>query len=134
RRPATRARSLGSLVGLLHLAAHDELGIRDADDLVVLAVVLELGEEEAHGVEPGALLVVGADDRPRRVLLVRAAEHLLLGLRVRLPPVQRLEVHRGELPAPYRVQLTDREADRKSTRLNSSHVSISYAVFCLKKK
>src|SRR5207249_10269591 len=27
-----------------------------------------------------------------------------------------------------------REGDRKSTRLNSSHVSISYAVFCLKKK
>src|SRR5690554_7659547 len=26
------------------------------------------------------------------------------------------------------------EADRKSTRLNSSHVRISYAVFCLKKK
>src|SRR5699024_11446525 len=31
---------------------------------------------------------------------------------------------------------SDNEADedRKSTRLNSSHVSISYAVFCLKKK
>src|SRR5437660_9792030 len=27
-----------------------------------------------------------------------------------------------------------REPDRKSTRLNSSHVAISYAVFCLKKK
>src|SRR5436305_12019050 len=27
-----------------------------------------------------------------------------------------------------------REQDRKSTRLNSSHVRISYAVFCLKKK
>src|SRR5438067_4355884 len=27
-----------------------------------------------------------------------------------------------------------RAEDRKSTRLNSSHVSISYAVFCLKKK
>src|SRR5438067_8108889 len=26
------------------------------------------------------------------------------------------------------------QQDRKSTRLNSSHVSISYAVFCLKKK
>src|SRR4051812_49815392 len=26
------------------------------------------------------------------------------------------------------------ESDRKSTRLNSSHMSISYAVFCLKKK
>src|SRR5436305_5225048 len=31
----------------------------------------------------------------------------------------------GALPA---------KADRKSTRLNSSHVRISYAVFCLKKK
>src|SRR5690625_5464386 len=28
----------------------------------------------------------------------------------------------------------ERGADRKSTRLNSSHVAISYAVFCLKKK
>src|SRR5690349_22671787 len=31
------------------------------------------------------------------------------------------------------AQLT-RRPDRKSTRLNSSHVEISYAVFCLKKK
>src|SRR5690242_21327641 len=30
--------------------------------------------------------------------------------------------------------LGERERDRKSTRLNSSHMSISYAVFCLKKK
>src|SRR5437868_10158900 len=30
--------------------------------------------------------------------------------------------------------LLGRKRDRKSTRLNSSHVSISYAVFCLKKK
>src|SRR5437773_8897823 len=28
----------------------------------------------------------------------------------------------------------DLPADRKSTRLNSSHITISYAVFCLKKK
>src|SRR5256885_6364990 len=32
---------------------------------------------------------------------------------------------------PFRV---DRVRDRKSTRLNSSHLVISYAVFCLKKK
>src|SRR5690554_7496062 len=31
-------------------------------------------------------------------------------------------------------QLSDGWTDRKSTRLNSSHVRISYAVFCLKKK
>src|SRR3712207_7736927 len=29
---------------------------------------------------------------------------------------------------------SEAEADRKSTRLNSSHANISYAVFCLKKK
>src|SRR3712207_7063924 len=31
-------------------------------------------------------------------------------------------------------QRADARADRKSTRLNSSHANISYAVFCLKKK
>src|SRR5437868_12384344 len=31
-------------------------------------------------------------------------------------------------------RVPDEPGDRKSTRLNSSHVSISYAVFCLKKK
>src|SRR5437773_9696048 len=30
--------------------------------------------------------------------------------------------------------IVDRGSDRKSTRLNSSHITISYAVFCLKKK
>src|SRR6266568_7237483 len=35
-----------------------------------------------------------------------------------------------QLPASRRARLRD----RKSTRLNSSHSSISYAVFCLKKK
>src|SRR5689334_24020100 len=33
-----------------------------------------------------------------------------------------------------RAHAPHRRADRKSTRLNSSHSSISYAVFCLKKK
>src|SRR3712207_8945018 len=32
------------------------------------------------------------------------------------------------------VVTRDGQADRKSTRLNSSHANISYAVFCLKKK
>src|SRR2546430_13475046 len=35
----------------------------------------------------------------------------------------------------FEISATDRERrDRKSTRLNSSHSQISYAVFCLKKK
>src|SRR2546430_10821382 len=32
------------------------------------------------------------------------------------------------------TELEQRDGDRKSTRLNSSHSQISYAVFCLKKK
>src|SRR3712207_7114371 len=39
----------------------------------------------------------------------------------------------GYLVVEYRRGADDREQDRKSTRLNSSHANISYAVFCLKK-
>src|SRR5438552_7633358 len=38
------------------------------------------------------------------------------------------------LSAGADVNARNRDADRKSTRLNSSHQIISYAVFCLKKK
>src|SRR5439155_22048582 len=47
------------------------------------------------------------------------------------------QLHRPERPAA-RAALADEQTvgagDRKSTRLNSSHVANSYAVFCLKKK
>src|SRR5207249_9966790 len=79
---------------------------------------------------------------PERVAVVGAA------LRdVRLPPrVEQLHdvgapaERRDRKPAPddlaERGQVRDDavQLDRKSTRLNSSHVSTSYAVFCLKKK
>src|SRR5699024_11548656 len=41
------------------------------------------------------------------------------------------ELHIFDYNGKYRAVCIE---DRKSTRLNSSHVSISYAVFCLKKK
>src|SRR5690606_40491924 len=53
------------------------------------------------------------------------------------------QINRNEIPYPYGVltpidtEFSDidyEKLDRKSTRLNSSHVKISYAVFCLKKK
>src|SRR5439155_26980349 len=52
----------------------------------------------------------------------------------RLPMTPRGQ--RQPLEADHRVAPPVREPviDRKSTRLNSSHVAISYAVFCLKKK
>src|SRR5690625_4603120 len=39
----------------------------------------------------------------------------------------------GDITAPVLI-IQGQDEDRKSTRLNSSHVAISYAVFCLKKK
>src|SRR2546429_3536398 len=47
-------------------------------------------------------------------------------------PPMRLEVHQPVLDIADMAKL--RDIDRKSTRLNSSHGYISYAVFCLKKK
>src|SRR3712207_7044893 len=44
-------------------------------------------------------------------------------------PAQRRRVH-----AVIELAALEDLADRKSTRLNSSHANISYAVFCLKKK
>src|SRR5256885_12098865 len=45
------------------------------------------------------------------------------------------DVHADELAHRLEVALhAVHAADRKSTRLNSSHLVISYAVFCLKKK
>src|SRR5256885_9266277 len=45
------------------------------------------------------------------------------------------ESHAKRATAAARATTRDRvEPDRKSTRLNSSHLVISYAVFCLKKK
>src|SRR5438034_8156744 len=45
----------------------------------------------------------------------------------------RLGARQRDLPQLHRRRVDGRE-DRKSTRLNSSHTVISYAVFCLKKK
>src|SRR5256886_5695176 len=60
-------------------------------------------------------------------------------------PARRHRPHGGEARHPVRGRpvlhlrrtgrrLRARRGDRKSTRLNSSHSQISYAVFCLKKK
>src|SRR3712207_8758065 len=44
------------------------------------------------------------------------------------------ERHLRDAGAVELDELADHAVDRKSTRLNSSHANISYAVFCLKKK
>src|SRR5207249_5922719 len=65
-----------------------------------------------------------------RVVRVGAVE------RVRLDDaaLARVRLLAGRPQVDHRLAAEDAELERKSTRLNSSHVSISYAVFCLKKK
>src|SRR5437667_7364606 len=66
------------------------------------------------------------------LVLVRLAdiehENVFTGIE---PTLQFLYLNFGN-PRFHRFLLTTE--DRKSTRLNSSHITISYAVFCLKKK
>src|SRR3712207_7808296 len=63
----------------------------------------------------------------------------LSNIRMELDAVQkeRTEIATALLQAQERLASLEADyadADRKSTRLNSSHANISYAVFCLKKK
>src|SRR2546430_3526905 len=74
--------------------------------------------------------------------LFRSVRGIKLGFadlrrRLRIEPASRHEIQRlrqpvGERPVTFALRRV--REDRKSTRLNSSHSQISYAVFCLKKK
>src|SRR5699024_11834918 len=91
------------------------------------------GSGIAQGPEEG---ILGRTDRLEAG--VDARTHLL-ELRPDLagepPRTQRLpRIRTAEEDSDAVLDRIHAEEDRKSTRLNSSHVSISYAVFCLKKK
>src|SRR5689334_4579838 len=84
---------------------------------------------------------VAAPDRPHRAAVHAGRERVALddreGGAVRVLDLQAVGQARepAHVPVVHEVDPAAREvADRKSTRLNSSHSSISYAVFCLKKK
>src|SRR5690554_6976686 len=64
------------------------------------------------------------------LLFVRLARICFL----RYTPTDMLLADENRVAPRFRQSTSLKYADRKSTRLNSSHVRISYAVFCLKKK
>src|SRR5438067_6424049 len=72
------------------------------------------------------------DDLTERVGL-HARDHLAVR-RVRVHEPEPLRFAAARVGRLLAAEPCSGETDRKSTRLNSSHVSISYAVFCLKKK
>src|SRR3712207_8601312 len=74
----------------------------------------------------------GVADGPTRDLLPRRGGQLLVGA---VDAARRLLGQVTAMTSRRRTpQLRAGSVDRKSTRLNSSHANISYAVFCLKKK
>src|SRR3712207_8809978 len=88
------------------------------------AILTAVGE--AGGMVGAVDIVRMREDRSIRDITVSASdsEH---GRRI----VETVEA----LPETHVINISDRTfLDRKSTRLNSSHANISYAVFCLKKK
>src|SRR5690625_3301934 len=60
--------------------------------------------------------------------------HAIGAVWMNLPGVVQHDGFQAQLREVAGPAWTGRNVDRKSTRLNSSHVAISYAVFCLKKK
>src|SRR5699024_12101839 len=81
--------------------------------------------------------VTTAPDGPSGVRAVSEVRPDVVVLDVMLPGFDGLEVCRriqADEPVPVLMLTARDDENRKSTRLNSSHVSISYAVFCLKKK
>src|SRR2546422_5246505 len=74
---------------------------------------------------------------PRRLVLVALFDDEVRAAAKTLEPYRNstaIEVESGNVFMPEPVARLDVSTDRKSTRLNSSHGYISYAVFCLKKK
>src|SRR5690242_21514590 len=66
----------------------------------------------------------------RRIWLALAEAEKSLGLPITDEQIDEMRAHLDDIDFAEAA----RQEDRKSTRLNSSHMSISYAVFCLKKK
>src|SRR2546427_7147478 len=122
--------------------AVDELKHADYFDLVVLhrqgeerlRAVSGLPVEIARSGEIETLLRIRINDihrLPRQSGV--SGDHLVVGRSVLSVEVHRIERYRGASGAAHRDAHRLVSQDRKSTRLNSSHSQISYAVFCLKK-
>src|SRR5205814_6066856 len=79
----------------------------------------------------GIAQVVGLNNPPYELLPEVCERQSAMYLRVAaMAPSLEMEVR----VAQGRLEIEVANSDRKSTRLNSSHLGISYAVFCLKKK
>src|SRR5207302_11188636 len=134
RRRAQRAQAFGQLSGSCGIG---EIGLCD-DDAV--------GERDLMARLGGMVEIAGTarriDDRDEPLEVIDITERAVAGDRLQhrsgIGEAARFDDDALETRHPAPAALGKERAqgflDRKSTRLNSSHVKISYAVFCLKKK
>src|SRR5690625_1656633 len=112
RRPLAEGRLSGWILSAKDL--NDVAGMPTSKGAKHRAYNAETSDATIAALEKQGALIVGKSATPE------------LGLRVDTEPV--------DMPHPVNPLHPGATPDRKSTRLNSSHVAISYAVFCLKKK
>src|SRR3712207_1889114 len=132
-----RRRSTGASTATKREGSHVEVGDREGVLLDELAARLD---DVAHELDEQPVGV-------GRVLHLHLQERAHVAVEGRLPEL--LRRHLAEAFVALQLQAlaaeghdgveqgqraVDERLDRKSTRLNSSHANISYAVFCLKKK
>src|SRR2546428_2204038 len=113
----------------------DRSSIRDVLTMELVPLTREVGIErrlQAAGRFKGSLRthVLVHLTRPPAAVLVVPEVHVIAALDL-LDPEATADLHGEAIELPLHK---GNSIDRKSTRLNSSHDQISYAVFCLKKK
>src|SRR5690625_7018372 len=106
---------LGKIVNSVHMTEEQDY---------ILEKLLDIIEQE----QPDVLIIAG--DIYDRAIPPRDAVELLNKVLTTIITTYNIPI----LAIAGNHDSPDRLEDRKSTRLNSSHVAISYAVFCLKKK
>src|SRR5437773_4254248 len=111
--PRLGPRAIGAMV--------DQLGLERLEEALDHRVVPAVAPPAHAGPDPVA----------REERLIGRAGILTALIRVVQQPPRRPPLRHGHAQGGEHELLTQ---DRKSTRLNSSHITISYAVFCLKKK
>src|ERR1039457_255696 len=113
-------------------AGHHQSGVEETGE----DGCIDVGADDA--IQDGAALRRGKDAgiavRPLFLMIRRPPRSTLFPYTTLFRSVGDVWIGHGARHWPRCREAEARERDRKSTRLNSSHLVISYAVFCLKKK